>query len=830
MLSNSNSLRKILEQEIKKQYKDNVVIGGLDRYLSNRLNSPENIISDFQLLAKLKKIYPPDPGYSEMNQLQRKEWINEILQILDTPDTLSSKPPSINLKEISDKNPKIPKKARILETKITASTGIISSKSQALDSPVVKVKGISSVLAKKFEKLGVNTIHDLLYFFPHRHLDYSQRSYINNLVVGAENTIIANVWESREVQLGTRRSAEATVGDETGNVRIVWFNQPFMARTLKAGQRVVISGRVTIFAGMPVFESPEWEPYEEKDLVHTGRWVPVYPLTQGLGQRQVRRIIKPAIDQWAGFLEEFLPPDLRNRLKLLELPEAIRQAHYPQNEEIKNSSRRRLAFDELFLLQLGVLHKKRNWQESQPGVPIQVDRPELDTFVKSLPFSLTIGQNRALRDILDDLKKTRAMSRLLQGEVGSGKTVVATAALLLTVADGYQAAMMAPTEILAQQHFSTIRRLLSQVGKEEGEDNYYTYTGFLPEPVKVVMLIGDLKQSKKEKTQELIASGDIDIIIGTHSLIQKKVSYKNLGLIIVDEQHRFGVEQRFALRQKGKNPHILVMTATPIPRTLALTLYGDLDLSVINEVPPGRKEIKTKWLKPEQRVAAYNFIRKEIKNGRQAFIICPFVEESEVIQAKAAVQEYERLAYEVFPDLRLGLLHGRMSSSDKEEVMHRFSTGALDILVSTPVVEVGIDVPNATVMLIESADRFGLSQLHQFRGRVGRGLEQSYCMLLAEKTSDIGKERLDLIEKVHNGFILAEEDLKLRGPGEFFGTRQSGLPDLKMARLSDTALLELARNEAEKLFKSDPELKNPDHFLLVKELTKVWKDDTILRD
>jgi ATP-dependent DNA helicase RecG len=830
LLVNSNSLRTILELERKKQYQDSVVIGGLDKYMANPSNAVEQIVSDKDLITRLKKIYPPHPGYSVMNQKQRKEWIDKVIKTLDGPDKLNpGKFPSSPKLTPGDSN--LNKKKTVISAVDKATpVGIVDSNPRVLDSSIIKVKGINSVLSKKFEKLGIITIRDLLYFFPHRHLDYSQRSFVNNLVVGAENTIIANVWESREVQLGTRRSAEATVGDETGNVRIVWFNQPYMAKTLKAGQRVVISGRVSIFAGMPVFESPEWEPYDERDLVHTGRWIPVYPLTQGLGQRQVRRIIKPAIDHWAAYLEEFLPSGLRDRLGLLELREAIRNAHYPQNEEFKNESRRRLAFDELFLLQLGVLHKRRYWQESQPGMPVQIERTELTTFIESLPYKLTAGQNKALRDILDDLKKDRAMSRLLQGEVGSGKTVVATAAIILTVADGYQTAMMAPTEILAHQHFATIRRLLSQVGKEEGEENYFTCSGFLPEPLKVVLLTGDLKQTKKEKTQELISSGDIDIVIGTHALIQKNVSYKNLGLIIVDEQHRFGVEQRSALRQKGKNPHILVMTATPIPRTLALTLYGDLDLSVINEVPPGRKEIKTKWLKPEQRVVAYNFIRKQVLSGRQAFIICPFVEESEVIQAKAAVQEYEQLAYEVFPDLRLGLLHGRMSSADKEEVMQKFNCGILDILVSTPVVEVGIDVPNATVMLIESADRFGLSQLHQFRGRIGRGQEQSYCMLLAEKPSDIGKERLDLIEKVHNGFILAEEDLKLRGPGEFFGTRQSGLPDLKMARLSDTSLLELARNEAEKLFEVDPDLKKPEFLLLVRELNKVWNENTVLRD
>jgi ATP-dependent DNA helicase RecG len=401
---------------------------------------------------------------------------------------------------------------------------------------------------------------------------------------------------------------------------------------------------------------------------------------------------------------------------------------------------------------------------------------------------------------------------------------VATATLLVAAANGYQGAFMVPTEILAEQHFTTICQLLSRVGQQEGEEGYlHSYSGLLSRPLTVALLIGDIKQVRKQKLQQRIQDGDIDIIIGTHALIQKGVEFHRLGLAVVDEQHRFGVTQRSALRQKGFNPHVLVMTATPIPRTLALTLYGDLDLSVIDQLPPGRQVVKTKWLKPGQRDSAYAFVRQQVASGRQVFIICPLIEESEVVQARAAIAEYERLSQEVFPDLRLGLLHGRMSAADKDKVMRRFRSGELDILVSTPVVEVGIDVPNATVMLVESADRFGLSQLHQFRGRVGRGQEQSYCMLLAQNPSEVGRQRLDIIEKVQDGFALAEEDLGLRGPGEFFGTRQSGLPDLKMAKLSDVALLELARSQAIKLFQIDPSLDKPEHRLLAKELARVWQ-------
>ncbi|MDD4876703.1 MAG: ATP-dependent DNA helicase RecG, partial [Dehalococcoidales bacterium] len=524
-------------------------------------------------------------------------------------------------------------------------------------------------------------------------------------------------------------------------------------------------------------------------------------------------------------IKEFLPPEILKRCNLLELPMAISQAHYPEDENIKNRARLRLAFDELFLLQLGVLGRKRDWQESQPGNPFNIKTTVVKTFLESLPFELTSAQQRVLKELFDDLQKNQPMSRLLQGEVGSGKTIVAAGALLMTVANGYQGALMAPTEILSEQHFNTLRHLFSVMGTEKGNEFIFSYSGILDRDVTIALLIGDINQSLKKELQQNISSGKVDIIIGTHALIQKDLSFKQLGLAIVDEQHRFGVSQRSVLRQKGFNPHILVMTATPIPRSLALALYGDLDLSVIDELPLGRQEIKTRWLKPEQRESAYAFIRRQVNSGRQAFIICPLVEESETIQAKAAIVEYDKLSKYIFPDRKLGLLHGRMSAEEKDNVMQQFHNGDIDILVSTSVVEVGIDVPNATVMMVESAERFGLSQLHQFRGRVGRGMEQSYCMLLAQNPSEIGKERLDIIEKTNDGFKLAEEDLRMRGPGEFFGTRQSGIPDLRMAKISDVALLELARREAIRLFQIDSELKRIDHQLLVKELSRVWSKE-----
>jgi ATP-dependent DNA helicase RecG len=541
-----------------------------------------------------------------------------------------------------------------------------------------------------------------------------------------------------------------------------------------------------------------------------------------LRPRQVRKLMKDFVDLWAGRVEDFLPEPLREKLGLLDLPTAIGQAHYPEDEAVKDRARVRLAFDELFVLQLGVMSRKRRWQQSRPGIPFTTPRSLLDTFIKSLPYKLTPAQDKVLGEIMADLSRPQPMSRLLQGEVGSGKTVIGTVALLAAVANGCQGAFMAPTEILAEQHFKTVCEIMSGVGQEEGEGYLRSYSGLLSRPLNVGLLIGGIKPSEKRRLQKLIAGGEVDIVIGTHALVQKGVDFTKLGLVIVDEQHRFGVEQRSSLRGKGANPHMLVMTATPIPRTLALTLYGDLDLSVIDELPPGRQAVRTKWLRPEQIPSANAFIRKQVAEGHQAFIICPLVEESEAVVAQAAVAEYERLSREVFADLRLGLLHGRLSGADKDGVMERFRAGELDILVATPVIEVGIDVPNATVMMVESADRFGLSQLHQFRGRVGRGEAQSYCMLVADNPSEVGRERLDIIESTRDGFKLAEEDLKLRGPGEFFGTRQSGLPDLRMARLSDVALLELARKEATALFETDPEMKKREHRLLAGELARVW--------
>lgn len=805
-------LRKVLDLERQKDYNDTAVFGGLDKFLIRWAAQTEGTLNKPSVLKKFKQLQLDKGSYSQLDKEQRKTKIDQILAFVDEYESLPLK-----------KMTKPPESAPVQVVKPKRKPSLKTAQGLDLNASITTIKGVSTAVAAKFNKLGAATIRDLLYYFPHRHLDYSQRKTISELSTGVEETIIANVWQVREVRLGNRRSTEAIVGDETGNVRVVWFNNPYIVKQLSTNQQIVISGRINIFKDQPVFESPEWEVLEDKELVHTGRLVPLYPLTKGLYPRTVRKMMKGVIDRWSPEIAEFLPQLLRTRCKLLDLPQAISQAHFPDSLDLKDRARIRLAFDELFLLQLGALARKRRWQISQPANPFKINTALLDKWMQTLPFKFTAAQEKVTTEILEDLKKTVPMSRLLQGEVGSGKTVVAMAALIAAVDNGFQGAFMAPTEILAGQHFASICNLLAMGGQALSKEDYlHTYSGVLNKPLTIALLIGDIKGKKKQELQKAIASGEVDIVIGTHALIQKDVDFKSLGLVIVDEQHRFGVTQRSALRKKGFSPHVLVMTATPIPRTLALTLYGDLDLSVIDQLPPGRQTIKTKWLTPQERAKAYNFIRKQVAEGRQAFIICPLIEESEAVQARAATGEFEYLSAEVFPSLRLGLLHGRMSSADKDDVMSRFRSGELDILVSTAVVEVGVDIPNATVMMIESADRFGLSQLHQFRGRVGRGKEQSYCMLLAENPSEIAKNRLEIIESVQDGFLLAEEDLKLRGPGEFFGTRQSGIPDLRMARISDTALLEMARREANLLFEKDPGLKDEEHKLLSDEISRFW--------
>jgi ATP-dependent DNA helicase RecG len=710
-----------------------------------------------------------------------------------------------------------------------------------LGQPITAIPGVGATQAARLHKLGILTVKDLLTYYPREHLDYSTLQKIGTLPFGELSTVMGLIWEAQNSRTGKGRTRTiARINDETGSIRCTWFNQPYLLKQLTRGSYIVVTGVKQRFGNAVEFGVRSHELPEQGDLVNTGRLVPVYALTEGLSPKTLRRFTKWAVDRCASFLPEHLPGALRERAGLLALPEAVAQMHYPDNEEQLRAARRRLAFDELLLIQLGMLTRRANWQDGPPAPALSVppalifaDAPEESVasghavakgaapalggglwplgatcFEASLPFRFTGAQRRAITEVLGDLAKTKAMVRLLQGDVGSGKTVVAAAALLACAANGQQGALLAPTEILAEQHYRGVSALLAPFG------------------LHVALLTGSQKAKERAAAREMLANGQAAIAVGTHALIQDDVAFKSLGLVVVDEQHRFGVEQRDALRRKGVSPHMLVMTATPIPRTLALTLYGDLDVSVLDEMPVGRKAIITRWRAGGQRTEAYRLVAEEVAAGRQAYIICPLVEESETLEAKSAVAEFERLKTDVFPDLRLGLVHGQLRPAEKDRVMRAFREGEIDVLVATAVVEVGVDVPNATIMLIEDADRFGLSQLHQFRGRVGRGEQQSYCYLLSQEASMTARERLGILEQTTDGFELAEADLRLRGPGDFFGTRQSGLPELKVARLADTVLLAEARSQAEWLWSVDPYLTRFEHRQLRERVFRFWQDFT----
>ena len=817
-----DSFRKILELEHSRGYRDTAVMGGLDRFLERWTSDSAKTVGTDEVSELLKV------SYAGMSLEQRQDWSGRLLEALSN----AGQSDGHNVSEPSQAGKEKPKNGRSSNRSATVASKrplpprTLGASGVSLESPVDRLRGVDVKTTARLSRLGVSTIRDLIYLLPRRHNDFSNISTISELQPGEDHTIIATVWEARESQLGRGRlrATEAVVSDETGNLRVIWFGRSHLAKTLKTNSRVAISGRVDAYKGQLQFQSPEFEVLDRQDTtIHTGRLVPIYPLTQGLTARRLRSIVWQALERCVATVEDYLPEPVRNRRGLAPLPEALLQAHYPDDQSSLEPARRRLAFDELFLVQMALLARRRSWEEMAEGVSVQPESGVIESFLTSLPFSLTDAQQRCLAEVLTDVKRaTPPMNRLLQGEVGSGKTVVALAALLAAVASGHQGSIMVPTAVLAEQHFATVSRLLGALADPvEGENPVTVQVDRLPAPVSVGLLTGSTKGAVKRELQKRASEGALDIVIGTHALIQEGVDIPKLALAVVDEQHRFGVTQRATMRQKGKtSPHVLVMSATPIPRTLALTMYGDLDISTIDQLPPGRQQIRTRRVPPERRSEAYDFVRKQVSDGRQAFVICPLIEESEAVEAKAATEEYRRLSTEVFPDLKLGLLHGRMAPRDKDRVMRSFRDGEVDILVSTPVVEVGIDIPNATVMVVEGAHRFGLSQLHQFRGRVGRGEHRSYCLLLSEYSTAEAKERLSAVESIHDGFQLAEVDLSLRGPGDYFGTRQSGLPTLRVARLSDQDLLKAAREEASELLEKDPDLAEPDHVPLAAEVSR----------
>ncbi|MDQ7787478.1 MAG: ATP-dependent DNA helicase RecG [Thermodesulfovibrionales bacterium] len=678
--------------------------------------------------------------------------------------------------------------------------------------PIQYIKGVGPQRARLLNRIGIRSAKDALSYLPYRYEDRSTIKKISTLSYGRMETAAGKIISAEVIRVPGRnlRIFELVLNDGSGLLKGKWFNQPFMKKNFRVGQEVLFSGvikRNPYWGGFEI-DNPEFEIIHDGDdaHIHTGRIVPVYRVTNGLSVRQMRSIMFTVVQTCMSGVHDCLPSEILQKYGLSGLPESTMNVHFPvENTNIDLLNRglsdfhRRLSFDELFMLELGLAVIKRG-SVSERGISFKPGGRLLAKLTGSLPFTLTQAQERVFNDISKDMNSPQPMSRLLQGDVGCGKTIVALMAMTVAAECGYQSALMAPTEILAEQHYITIRPALEHLG------------------LKVCLLTG----SRKEKPLDVITSGEADIVIGTHALIQEGVVFKNLGIAVIDEQHRFGVMQRALLRKKAKNPDVLVMTATPIPRTLAMTVYGDLDYSVIDELPPDRKPVTTRSFNASQKEQIYTFIRDEVRNGRQVYIVYPLIEESEKTDLRSAILGKE--AFEkVFPEFRIGLLHGRMKTPEREEVMTSFKEGGLDILVSTTVIEVGVDVPNATLMIIIHAERFGLSQLHQLRGRIGRGTHQSHCILVVYKPyTDEARRRIDIMVKTHDGFRIAEEDLDIRGPGEFFGTRQSGMPDLRIANIvRDGLLLNDARREAFALIEKDPGLEG--YPLLRRSLETFWK-------
>lgn len=647
-----------------------------------------------------------------------------------------------------------------------------------LNTPLSKASRVHKMYAKRLQKLGIFKLEDFLYYKPSRFEDFSLISQIDQVQPGETVTIKGIVEEIKnEFTKRYKKIQKAKVKDSSGTINVIWFNQPFLTQSIHKGDKISLSGKVEKTLNQLVLQSPQFEIIENDSFtIHTGRLVPVYPETKGVSSKWLRRQIHKILEENKNEILDFLPEKISKKFDFLSLKTAIKDLHFPENLEKAKKASDQLSFQEFFLMQLGGLVRRKQWEKRIKGIKFEKERykTKVDSFIEKLPFQLTNAQKRSLSEILGDFSSGKAMNRLLEGDVGSGKTVIAAIASYVAHLNGYQTVIMAPTEILAQQHYQTLDSLLS------------------PFDIKIAYATG----SKKTLTE------NFDVLIGTHAVLSSKINLEQLGLVVVDEQQRFGVKQRGLIRKKGNNPHFLTMTATPIPRTVALTMYGDLDISYLDEMPIGRKKVKT-WLVPHsKRNSAYSWISEQIKSETsQAFIVCPFIEESEsMITVKAAIKEFENLKNNVFPDLRLGLLHGKMKAKEKDETLHSFKNGGFDILVSTPVVEVGIDIPNATIMMIEASDRFGLSQLHQLRGRVGRGDKQSYCLLFTESKAEKTIERLKAMETIYFGPELAEIDLKIRGPGQIYGTLQHGIPKLKIASFSDFDLIKKAKDEAENIY------------------------------
>ncbi|MGB3495389.1 MAG: ATP-dependent DNA helicase RecG [Elainellaceae cyanobacterium] len=827
-------LKKALAYEAKRDFNNSVGKEfRFDEFLHQSLQTPPQLLpsDEHRRWGDLATQYQ---SYDSMSFAQRRHLVAETRRLLyDSQRSLESKvsasatqsslyaaaTPLISPSSIDSSNqPSSPStaEAKALDS-TTPGTGASTKRPKtlavdarlkahpiALDKPITYLPGIGPKNAQRLEKLGLHTVRDVLFYYPRDHLDYARQVSICDLEPGETVTIIATVKRCSCFTSSRKRITifEVTLRDRTGQIKVNRFDprkqaqnrawQEHWKRQYPLGAVVAASGLVKKSKYGLTLDDPQMEVIDHADSsidsMKVGRVVPVYPLTEGVAADLVRKAVVAALPA-AVDLEDSVPDEIRQSFQLIGIREAIAHIHFPPDSDSLDAARRRLVFDEFFFLQMGLLRRRQQQQQQQTSVVLAPTGELVQDFHKILPFALTGAQQRVVNDILADLQTAVPMNRLVQGDVGSGKTVVAVIAILSAIQAGYQAAFMAPTEVLAEQHYRKLVEWFNQLH------------------LTVELLTGSTRAAKRRQLLQELKTGELPLLVGTHALIEDPVQFKQLGLVVIDEQHRFGVKQRARLQQKGDNPHVLTMTATPIPRTLALTLHGDLDVSQIDELPPGRKPIQTTVLTGRDRTHAYDLIRREIAQGRQVYVVLPLVEESEKLDLRSAIDEYHRLQETVFPEFQIGLLHGRMTSAEKDESIEKFRVNTTQILVSTTVVEVGVDVPNATVMLIEHADRFGLSQLHQLRGRVGRGGDQAFCLLMSSSKSEPSRQRLRVLEQSQDGFFISEMDLRFRGPGEVLGRRQSGLPDFALARLvEDQDVLNLAREAAERVFQEDPSL------------------------
>ncbi len=684
---------------------------------------------------------------------------------------------------------------------------------KSLSAPIQYLKGIGPKKSKSFNKIGVYTIEDLIYFFPRRYEDRTHFCQIAKLEEGLVQTIKAKVLDSKDRHSWRRRRfsiLEVAVDDNTGKLSCVWFNQPYLKNYFKPGMELILFGKVERYGAQLQMNSPEFEiiSAEEPEHLSIGRIVPIYSLPQEISQRTFRSFVKETLDEFLPQVNDFLSFDVRSRNNLLNLAKSLLEIHYPESPGSQLQAHTRLSFEEFFIFQV-LLALRKSSKNKKLGIAHKISNSQINDFIKTLPFRLTKAQVEVTREIVLDMASKQPMQRLLQGDVGSGKTIVAVIASVIAMQGGYQVAFMVPTEVLAKQHFEKISRQLSAFSSGQ--------------KINIGILTSSLTKKEKDVILKNIEAGKIDLIIGTHALLQESVKFRKLGLVVIDEQHKFGVGQRALLPQRDVSalgyPDVLIMTATPIPRTLSITLYGDLDVSVINELPPGRQPIKTMHFDTRNREKAYALAKEQLVKGQQVFIIYPVIEQSYALDIAGAKKMYEKLKGSEFSRFKVGLIHGRLKQDEQDEVMLKFKNKEIDLLISTTVLEVGIDIANATCMIIEYAERFGLSQLHQLRGRVGRGPLESYCVLVSDSPTEESRARIAAMVKHTDGFLIAEEDLRIRGPGEFFGLRQSGLSELKIANpLTQLQLLKKAREEAINIVKSDSQLGEKQNILLKQKL------------